>query len=44
MGRRWQRAGKKGIYHKNKNFKISRGEKTRNGKKTSEGCKKRYIS
>jgi hypothetical protein len=24
MGRRRQRAGKKGIYHKNKNFKISR--------------------
>jgi hypothetical protein len=27
MGRRRQRAGKKGIYHKNKNFKISRGRK-----------------
>jgi hypothetical protein len=25
MGRRHQRAGKKGIYYKNKNFKISMG-------------------
>jgi hypothetical protein len=40
MGRRCQRTGKKGIYHKNKNFKIVGGRKQEMGRRRQRTGKK----
>jgi hypothetical protein len=43
MGRRFQRAGKKGIYHKNKNFKISRGGENKKWERRRQRAGKKGI-